>query len=70
MLKEKSKHITAHNIQSWIKEHVAKHKWLEGGVAFVDEIPKLASGKITRKVMREWAKRDAPLLEDIVSTRL
>lgn len=27
-----------------------------GGIAFVDEVPKLASGKIIRKLMREWAK--------------
>ncbi|KEF56735.1 uncharacterized protein A1O9_06925 [Exophiala aquamarina CBS 119918] len=39
---------------------VAKHKHLRGGIAFVDQIPKLASGKIQRKVLREWAKRDTP----------
>ena len=36
-----------------------KHKRLEGGVAFVSTIPKLASGKIQRKVIREWGNRDA-----------
>lgn len=55
--------VTASQIQSWIKSRVAKHKALVGGVAFVDEVPKLASGKIQRKTMREWAKRDAPMLE-------
>jgi acyl-coenzyme A synthetase/AMP-(fatty) acid ligase len=25
----------------------------------VDEVPKLQSGKIMRKVVKEWAKRDA-----------
>ena len=47
------------DIQEWIVARVAKHKRLTGGVVFVDEVPKLPSGKIQRKVMREWAKRDA-----------
>jgi 4-coumarate--CoA ligase len=51
--------VTPESIQEWIKSKVAKHKFLTGGVVFVDEVPKLASGKIQRKVMREWAKRDA-----------
>ncbi|KAK1987487.1 4-coumarate-CoA ligase 2 [Colletotrichum cereale] len=50
------------DIQSWIKPRVAKHKALVGGVVFVDEVPKLASGKIQRKVMREWSRRDSALL--------
>jgi acyl-coenzyme A synthetase/AMP-(fatty) acid ligase len=38
---------------------VAKHKRLVGGVTFIDEVPKLASGKIIRKLMKQWSKRDA-----------
>ena len=63
-LKDESKgKVSAKQIQDWMKGRVAKHKLLVGGVAFVDEVPKLASGKIQRKVMREWAKRDVPALE-------
>lgn len=63
-LKDEAKgKITEKQIQKWMKGRVAKHKLLVGGVAFVDEVPKLASGKIQRKTMREWAKRDAPALE-------
>ena len=51
--------VTAKQIQDWMKSKVAKHKQLTGGVAFVDEVPKLQSGKIQRKLMRDWAKRDA-----------
>ncbi|KAF1810743.1 acetyl-CoA synthetase-like protein [Eremomyces bilateralis CBS 781.70] len=54
---------TEEDIQKWIAGRVAKHKALVGGVAFIDEVPKLASGKIMRKVMKEWAKRDAPILQ-------
>jgi 4-coumarate--CoA ligase len=41
-----------------------------GGVTFVDEVPKLASGKIQRKVMREWSKKDALILEKETKSRL
>lgn len=54
---------TPKQIQDWMKTKVAKHKQLVGGVAFVDEVPKLQSGKIQRKLMRDWAKRDAPDVE-------
>ena len=57
-------------IQHWMRAKVAKHKQLVGGVAFVDEVPKLASGKIQRKVMREWAKRDAPGIEKEMGTNV
>ena len=63
-LKDEAKgRITPKQIQDWIKDKVAKHKRLVGGVAFVDEVPKLASGKIQRKLMRDWAKRDATTVE-------
>ncbi|KZT65757.1 acetyl-CoA synthetase-like protein [Daedalea quercina L-15889] len=43
-----------------VYEHVAqaksRHKWLAGGVEFVDAIPKSASGKILRRVLRERAR--------------
>jgi hypothetical protein len=32
--------LTEQGIQGRIKARVAKHKWLAGGVAFVDEVPK------------------------------
>jgi acyl-coenzyme A synthetase/AMP-(fatty) acid ligase len=57
---------TEKSVQIWVEERVAKHKRLQGGVVFVEEIPKLASGKIQRKVMREWARKDA----EAVQTRL
>jgi acyl-coenzyme A synthetase/AMP-(fatty) acid ligase len=47
------------DIEKWMAERVAKHKQLTGGVVFIDEIPKSPSGKIQRKELREWAKRDA-----------
>lgn len=51
--------MTEAGIIQWLDTQVAKHKRLRGGVSFVQEVPKLASGKIQRKVLREWAQADA-----------
>jgi acyl-coenzyme A synthetase/AMP-(fatty) acid ligase len=37
---------------------VAGHKQLRGGVRWVDEVPKSASGKILRRVLKEWLKKE------------
>lgn len=60
VLKESAKgKVKERDIVSWTEQRVAKHKRLEGGVKFIDEVPKSPSGKIQRTVMRDWAKRDA-----------
>ncbi|KAH7386115.1 4-coumarate-CoA ligase-like protein [Pyrenochaeta sp. MPI-SDFR-AT-0127] len=45
----------AENIKAWLAERVSRHKRLEGGVQFVDSVPKNPSGKILRKELRERA---------------
>jgi 4-coumarate--CoA ligase len=62
--------VTEADIHAFMKEKVAKHKQLVGGIVFIDEVPKLASGKIVRKLLKDWAKRDAPILEGKVKARL
>ena len=44
---------TEETIAAWVAEHVAPHKKLRGGIQFVDVIPKTASGKILRRVVRD-----------------
>lgn len=61
--------VTPEEIQTWIMPRVAKHKWLVGGVSFVAEVPRLQSGKIQRKVVKEWAKGDATMLESQTRAR-
>lgn len=39
-------------IVKWLEGKVAHHKRLRGGVRFVNEVPKSASGKILRKVLK------------------
>ena len=40
-------------IYEWVKERVAPYKRLDGGIVFVDSIPKSASGKILRRILRD-----------------
>ncbi|KAJ7104347.1 phenylacetyl-CoA ligase [Mycena belliarum] len=47
-------------VEKNIFEHVStvksQYKWLKGGIQFVEVIPKSASGKILRRILREQAK--------------
>jgi len=62
--------ITVEDIHKHMKIKVAKHKQLVGGIVFVDEVPKLQSGKIMRKVVKDWAKRDAEKMKGVPKARL
>jgi acyl-CoA synthetase (AMP-forming)/AMP-acid ligase II len=59
VLKSDNGSLFERDIAHWLAGRVAKHKQLLGGVEFVDEVPKSPSGKIQRKILREWAERDA-----------
>lgn len=50
----------AEAIVSWLNSRVAQHKRLRGGVRFIDAVPKSASGKILRRVLKEAAKKEQP----------
>lgn len=45
-----------HAIKKYVEEHKARHKWLKGGVRFVDAVPKSPSGKILRRLLRDQEK--------------
>ncbi|KAK0199836.1 phenylacetyl-CoA ligase [Desarmillaria ectypa] len=51
----------AEEVRFDIFEHVAKskssYKWLTGGIVFIDAIPRNASGKILRRVLRQQTKK-------------
>lgn len=53
-----SKNLTEKSVQEFAGEKLAKYKYLSGGVIFVDAIPKNASGKILKRVLREQSKKD------------
>ena len=45
-------------VKEWVAARLAKYKALDGGVRFVQSIPKNASGKILKRTLREWAKEE------------
>jgi acyl-coenzyme A synthetase/AMP-(fatty) acid ligase len=47
---------TVQSILKFVEEHKARHKWLKGGVEFIDVVPKSASGKILRRLLRDKEK--------------
>lgn len=49
---------TAHDISQWLQARVSNHKRLRGGVRFVDEVPKSASGKILRRLLKIKAQQE------------
>ncbi|OXV10990.1 hypothetical protein Egran_01251 [Elaphomyces granulatus] len=52
----------AANITDWLHQKITNHKRLRGGIRFVDEIPKSASGKILRRILKERARREEEIL--------
>ncbi|KAI5458989.1 hypothetical protein BGZ63DRAFT_490846 [Mariannaea sp. PMI_226] len=41
------------DIHKHVEDHKARHKWLKGGIEFLEIIPKSASGKILRRLLRD-----------------
>jgi ribosome assembly protein SQT1 len=41
------------DIAKYVEKEKARHKWLAGGVEFIDVIPKSPSGKILRRLLRD-----------------
>ena len=50
---------TADDIMQWLHAKVAKYKRLRGGIRFIDEVPKSASGKILRRLLKVKAQEEA-----------
>lgn len=43
----------AGRLKGLVEGKTAKYKWLQGGIVFVEQVPKSPSGKILRRVMKE-----------------
>lgn len=50
---EESDTIVKRQIKQHVEKGKSKHKWLDGGVEFIDAVPKSPSGKILRRLMRD-----------------
>ncbi|OJJ50311.1 hypothetical protein ASPZODRAFT_139618 [Penicilliopsis zonata CBS 506.65] len=55
---EEGAKLTAEAIQQYTTPLLARYKSLAGGIKFVDAIPKNASGKILKRILREDSKKD------------
>lgn len=55
---EESDAMVKRDIQKFIEKEKARHKWLKGGVEFIDVIPKSPSGKILRRLLRDKEKAE------------
>jgi acyl-CoA synthetase (AMP-forming)/AMP-acid ligase II len=53
---EAGKKLREEEVKQWCGTRLAKYKELTGGVVFVDAIPKNASGKILKRILRDMAK--------------
>lgn len=45
-------------VRAYMKERLIYYKQPEGGIRFVEAIPKNASGKILKRLLREWAAKE------------
>ena len=50
--------LTENNVKRHMEEKLAKYKRLDGGVRFVGAIPKNASGKILKRILRDEVKKE------------
>lgn len=50
---EKDELMLKKEIEKHVEQHKSKHKWLKGGVEFINVVPKSPSGKILRRLLRD-----------------
>lgn len=50
--------LTEKEVFDYTAQRLTRYKRLEGGVKFVESIPKNASGKILKRLLREQAKKE------------
>ncbi|KAI9723568.1 MAG: hypothetical protein M1828_004164 [Chrysothrix sp. TS-e1954] len=56
--------ISERSVQTHVRTKLASYKQLAGGVKFVAEVPRNASGKILRRVVRGWVKQEQEEAEE------
>ncbi|KAF7879023.1 hypothetical protein EAF04_000223 [Stromatinia cepivora] len=55
---EEGRKLGERDVKEWCGERLARYKELTGGVRFVEAIPKNASGKILKRMLREQAEKE------------
>ena len=54
---EESDALLKRDISKYVEQHKTDYKRLRGGVEFIDVVPKSASGKILRRILRDMEKK-------------
>jgi acyl-CoA synthetase (AMP-forming)/AMP-acid ligase II len=54
-----AKNLTEDEVKSYCKERLAKYKELSGGVRFIDAVPRNATGKPLKRILREMVKAES-----------
>lgn len=49
---------TIKEIDAFVTSNVVQYKKLRGGIRLIDQVPKSPSGKILRREVREWVKKE------------
>ncbi|KAI9676060.1 MAG: hypothetical protein M1817_000803 [Caeruleum heppii] len=55
---EENDRMLKRRLQKHVEQHKARHKWLKGGIDFIDVVPKSPSGKILRRMLRDKEKEN------------
>jgi 4-coumarate--CoA ligase len=50
--------LTVQEVRDYASKRLARYKNLDGGIKFVDSIPRNSNGKVLKNVLREQAKRE------------
>lgn len=50
--------LTKESVRAYLAERLASYKRLDGGVVFLETIPKNLSGKILKRLLREQASKE------------
>jgi acyl-coenzyme A synthetase/AMP-(fatty) acid ligase len=55
---EENDRMVMRDISKHVEKEKARHKWLAGGISFIDVIPKSPSGKILRRLLRDKEREE------------
>ena len=53
VVKDAGAKLTEEDVLEWVEQNLSHHKWLKGGVHFVDQMPTTPSGKIMKRKCKE-----------------
>ena len=55
---KESANLSESDVKRWVEGRLTRYKWLSGGVEFLESVPKSASGKILKRILREKVEEE------------